>query len=271
MKNTKLARVFALILILALSFSLAMPASAEVITLEETYVLDLAGLLSDTELSSLESRARSISEQSGVSVCILTVEDFTETGYGDAFDAASFYYSDFDLGSGDGRDGVLLLLSMYGRDYALYSHGERGEYAFNDYGLDELAGVFLDNFAGDDWCTGFSDYLDECGRYLELADAGQPVRKSPIGSIIGAVIVSCLIALIVCLVLKGQMKSVHRSTEASAYVSEALTLTESGDRYTHTTTTRRKISSDSSGHSGAGRSGHSGHSGSSGSGHSGKF
>ena len=68
-------------------------------------------------------------------------------------------------------------------------------------------------------------------------------------------------ALLVCLMLKAKMKSVRQGAEADAYVTaEDLNLTEQYDHYTHTTETRRKISSDSdsSSHSGGGGSGSSG-------------
>ena len=69
-------------------------------------------------------------------------------------------------------------------------------------------------------------------------------------------------ALLACLMLKAKMKSVRQGAEADAYVTaEGLNLTEQYDHYTHTTETRRKISSDSdssTSHSGGGGSGSSG-------------
>ena len=86
------------------------------------------------------------------------------------------------------------------------------------------------------------------------------MRESAIKNIIPAVGVSCVIALMICLVLKGKMKTVRRKVEAQAYVAfGGLNLTDSYDRYTHTTESVRHIEKSSSGSaSGGGGSGRSG-------------
>lgn len=58
-----------------------------------------------------------------------------------------------------------------------------------------------------------------------------------------AIIISFLISLIICSILKSGMKNVAIKEEAYAYTPDGLTLTDSQDRYTHTTTTRTKIQS----------------------------
>ena len=126
-----------------------------------------------------------------------------------------------------------------------------------------MTDVFLDNFGEDDWRGGFEDYLFACDEYLTLAEQGTPVKKSLTSSLLPGLAIGIAVALVICLSLKGMMKSVRRSARADIYVTEeGLNLTEQVDRYTHTTETRRKISSDSdsdsSSHSGGGGSGSSG-------------
>lgn len=58
-------------------------------------------------------------------------------------------------------------------------------------------------------------------------------------------VISFLIALIVVSILKAGMKNVQENREANVYVSRDLDLTHSHDRFTHTTTARRKIESNS--------------------------
>ena len=38
------------------------------------------------------------------------------------------------MGEGPNRDGIMLLLSMDDRDWAMFCYGSRCEYAFNSYG-----------------------------------------------------------------------------------------------------------------------------------------
>jgi len=60
-----------------------------------------------------------------------------------------------------------------------------------------------------------------------------------------AIAASLIIALLVCGILRSGMKNVHVGTEAAEYITGSLSLTARQDRYTHTTTSRVKISSNS--------------------------
>ena len=60
-------------------------------------------------------------------------------------------------------------------------------------------------------------------------------------SYVVAIGISFLIALIVVSILKAGMKNVNIRAEAQGYESRPLVLTHRTDRYSHTTTTRRKI------------------------------
>ena len=229
------------------------------------YVTDAAGLLTPEEAVDLESMAQSVSKQYGCGVYVVTVDDYTDFDTRGVYEATYGIYHQYSLGEGDDRNGAMLLLSMRERDWATFFYGPTAEYAFDAYGQEELEDAYLDYFRDNDWYGGFAGYINECGRYLELAAQGTPVRRSPVGAILIVVLVSCLIALIVCMILRGKMKSVAKKTEAGSYISAAgLSLTRREDQYTHTTTTQRKIESSSS-------SGSSSESGGGGSGRSGKF
>ena len=72
---------------------------------------------------------------------------------------------------GSGRDGIIVLLSMAERDYAMFVYGEYAEYAFDEYGQEKLEEQFLGDFGENDWYGGISNYLDACEEYLTKADA----------------------------------------------------------------------------------------------------
>lgn len=225
------------------------------------YVTDLSGLLTDEEWETLEAKAEDISLQSGCGVYIVALDDYTAYGSGDVYDVATQIFNNADNGFGLGanRNGILLLLSLNERDWSMFVHGEKAEYAFNDYGQAELPDAFLSAFGENDWYGGFSGYLAACDEYLTLAASGEPVRQSVAVRIFLVVGISCAIALVICLVLKGKMKTVRRKVEAQAYIaSGGLNLTDSYDRFTHITETRRRIEKSSSGESGGGGSGRSG-------------
>lgn len=227
------------------------------------YVIDTVPLLDDGEWNRLEDMAEMVSTRYDCGVYMVTVDDYEDYGSGDVFDVATQIYHNDDngFGVGTGRNGIMLLLSMDDRDWAMFVYGENAEYAFNSYGQEQLEEVFLDNFAGNDWYGGFSDYIEACGEYLAKAEAGKPVRANPLWGIGLSTGLSCLVALAVCMVMKRKMKTARQKIEADAYISDGgLMLIASHDHYTHTTETSRKIerssgSSSRSGGDGSGRSG----------------
>lgn len=225
---------------------------------EASFVTDISGLLTCEEWEELESTAQEISSRNDCGVYIVIVDDYNDYGSGDVCDIASqvFNHADNGFGVGADRNGILLLLSMNEHDWAMYVHGKTAKYAFDDYGLSMLEDSFLPEFGDSDWYGGFSGYLSACDEYLTKAASGDPVRESPVLSILVVVGVSCLIALVVCLVLKGKMKSVRRKVEAQAYIAAGgLCLTDSYDQFTHTTETRRRIERNTSKSESSGRSG----------------
>lgn len=100
---------------------------------------------------------------------------------------------------GDGRDGIIILLSMVKRDYAMFVYGEHAGYAFNKYGQEQLEKSFLDDFGKNDWYGGISHYLDTCDAYLAKADARHPVQPNPLWGIGWMTFLSCLVAAVVAL------------------------------------------------------------------------
>lgn len=232
------------------------------------YIFDLSDQLSYEEWAELEARASDISQRHGCGVYAAFVDDFTEYGGGnDVYKTTYQLYHASELGMGADRDGIIILLSMDDRDYAMFVYGDHAEYAFDRYGQKELEDAFLGYFGDNDWYGGVSHYLDTCDEYLTRAEEGKPVRKNTLPMYLIVVAASCAIAGGICLMLKWQMKTVHKKAEANEYVAAGgLNLTKQYDRYTHTTETRRKIHDDSDSNSGT-----SSCSGGGGSGRSGKF
>lgn len=260
--------LFCLLAALCLCASFLVPALAE-----ESYVFDEAGLLSASERGALESQAAEISGEYGCAVYVVTVRDYREYGSGDVRAVAESLYTENGFGLGADGSGVLLLLSMEDRDYALIAHGY-GNVAFTDYGKDRLSDEFLDNFRRDDWYGGFADYVSYAGEMLELSRGGEPLdvaspgakgtysrsffgalreRLGVFGTIAVIVLIPALIALIVCTIAKRNMKNVKKAAGAEFFaVPGSMELRISEDRFTHTTQTRVKVEDDSDHHSGGG-------------------
>ena len=202
------------------------------------YVTDSADLMTDQEQQALEQTAREISETHGFGVYLMTVESFRDaTDSADVFDGATTLYNKYDLGLGDDHRGVLLLLSMKDRDFALITYSDYGNYVFDQTTREEIAGYFLDNFAEDDWYGGFADYLDSSDAIL--TDAPDKL-SSEINALTGMIfLIPLIIAAIAIRILGSKMKSVSSASQADAYTG-GLDLIDSYDRFTHATEARRK-------------------------------
>ena len=246
------------------------------------YVMDTAGLLTASQVESLNSRAAAIAGKYGCDPLIVTVQSLN--GYSvEAFSEALL--NQYGLGQGNRQSCVMLLVAMGSRDYDLMAHGY-GNTAFTDYGKDAMTRDFVPYLSAGRYDSAFGLYLDDCEQLLQMAQEGTPFdyntdpdvleaqrRTHRVTGIALGVGLPALIAFIACGSMKSQMKTVRKQTTAGRYVAQdGLQLTRKVDQFLRTTTSRTRVVTQSS--SGGGRSGGGGgtHVNSGGfSHHSGKF
>lgn len=237
----------------------------------QPHVLDISGLLTGQEQDRLEQRAQAIEDAYGCGLYIATVDNYLDYA-SHPVGAACAIYRNNDLGAGEDKDGLILMLSMDDRDYATAPYGPLAHQVFSDRVLQLQEEEFLDDFRDNDWYAGFSDFLDTSERCLAAVGSGESITAETlrppkvvtpevVGKVFGQDFLGALvIALIVCLAFRAGMKSVKEKRTAAEYMrtdESCLTLRE--DRFTHATQTRHTIqtSRSSGGHSG-GSSHHSG-------------
>ena len=229
-----------LLAIIAL-FTICINVAADEASTQHTYITDEAGLLNNTEIAKLDELAENASKKYGVGIYAIAVDNYLNINNEGAYEAAYTIYHNRNMGEGEERNGIMLLISMADRDWAVFCYGKKCEYAFNSYGQSQLEKTFLDNFVNDDWYGGFEDYINECSNYLEMAEQGRPVRKSIVVPIIIAVVAAMLIALIVLGFSWGKMISVSKKTVANSYIVGDLKLSEKADVFAYKNQVRRKI------------------------------
>lgn len=257
MRNVRI-RTFLLMLFVLLSLAVGVSAQGQ-----NGYVVDEYGLLDAAQLQQLEAHAAQVSEGYDCGVYVLILEDHRTLGEYDPFVAAYTYYHARELGVGADRDGVLLMLSMAQRDYAIFVYGDGAEYALDDYGVGEVEDAFLDELGNHDWYDGLEEYIAACENALHRASSGEPIRQKHTLSYAIAYLVAALIAFFVCLSQYTQMRTARKRTEAGAYVTPgSVEIKARRDIFVNQTV--QVVNTGSSG-SGGGRSGGGGH------GRSGKF
>lgn len=219
-------------------------------------VMDEANILLDTEASRLQSRLSELSERAECHVIVLTVEG---VGSNDAWNYAKNYFNSCGYGWGDDRSGILLLLSMEYRDYAVYTYGKAYD-KFDGSALDKLDDAMLPYFGENDFYNGFIAYADTVEDTLVY-------HFDVLKNLLIAAVVGVIVSFIALSVMKGKLKSVRPKNSASDYVRDgSFKLTRDSDIYLYRNISRTRRANNSSSSS----SSHGG-SRSSGGGRSGKF
>ena len=122
------------------------PEASEPDSVGMQYVFDISDLLTYEEWEELEARAADISNRQHCGVYFALVDDFTDYGDGSVYEVTYQLYHGSELGFGTDRDGIIVLLSMEERNYAMFVYGEYAEYAFDDFGQEKLEEQFLGDF-----------------------------------------------------------------------------------------------------------------------------
>ena len=227
-------------------------------------LVDDAGLLSQSEKYNLISSLDSISENRQLDVVVVTKNSLagkTVEQYADDF----FDYNGYGYGEND--DGILLLLSMDTREWAISTYG-RAIQIFTDSEQQYITDSFLPYLSEGNYYQGFYRFAELCDNAIEEYNANGNSRYSgndkppfdlPV-AIVGSIVVGLIIGLIVALALKSQLTSVKPQAMATAYARPgSLRLTEKNDLFLYhniTRVARPKETSSSSGRRSSG-GGHS--------------
>lgn len=249
-------KILSLILIIMLFALLAVPAFAA----DHPRFIDQAGLLSESEAASLTDKLDSYSEHFGFDFVIVTLE--TLNGM-DPEEAACYIYDEYGYGAESSNDGVILLINMGERDWAITSTGW-GQTAINGDARSFLSNAFIGDLSAGNYSAAFNTFADKSARLVEQAQSGT-VYKTPfnfVKSLIISLVISLIVALIVVSIMKGKLKTVQRQDTAANYVADgSLHLDVERDRYLYSNVARTPRAQNNSTRSSSGGSSHSSSSG----------
>ena len=266
-------KIIALLFALVICLSTAVPTFAADGFADEYYrVNDLADLLTDSEEAALLEKLDEISQRQKMDVTVATVNDLD--GYSSAAEYADAVYEHCKYGYGSQKDGLLLLISMEDRDWAISTCGY-GITAFTDAGIEYIGKQIKSDLSDGNYAAAFDTYANLCDEFITQARNGSPFDKGNLPreslSIIWipiSVAIGVVLALLVVGNMKGKLKTVRTRAEANSYLKkDSLAVTESSDLFLYHTVTRSKKEKDS----GSGSSTHTSSSGTTHGGGSGKF
>ena len=245
-------RLLSLIMVVLLITALVIPVYAA-----WPKIVDDANLLTDDEISALSQQAQSIAQEYSMDVAIVTVPSINGA-YIESY--ADDYYDNHGYGFGDDYSGVLLLIVMDTREWAISTCGETIA-ALPDWAIDELFYAMSDDLSDGYYYLAFSAYLEELEQlfrdYLDeqTVDAGDYLRIALIALVVGAAVGGIAI-----LVMRGQMNTARAQSGATSYLAAgSFRLTNRFDIYLYSNTSRtRKAQSTSSTHRSSGGRSHGG-------------
>ena len=238
-------RIFCLVGILLLAMCLIQPAFASD---GIARLMDEAGLLTDSEEAVLSEKLDEISLRQNLDVVIVTVESTGER-------TATEYADDYFDYSGYSEDGILLLISMDEREWAISTSGY-GITAFTDAGLAYLSDQITDPMSAGNWNAAFHSFADLCDEFITQAKTGVPFDSGNLPKKSFTPVLTGLVSLGIGFVIaffrmnkwKNQLYTVQAKAAAKDYVKAgSLKLTEQKDLFLYRRIDRREKSESSSG------------------------
>lgn len=296
-------RIFALLLTLTMLALSGVAAYAEYSSIPSERQLDLlvdeAGLLDGEEAASLLETLEEISERQQLEVAVVTVNDI---GYKTPTEFADDFYDYNGYGYGENDDGILLLLNMGERDWAITTYGSAiqifRQYAQNSIMQDSGVLSYLGN---GDYYEAFMTFAKECDNCISSAGDGSgenydyyynynynypdeytpsspsytvTEKSFPFLKILTCILLGFVASFIIMKLVAAPLKSVKSKSGADDYMTGSARITEARDVFLYSNITKTRIDPDSGNyHSGSSSGGHT-HVSSSGRSHggsSGKF
>ncbi len=227
-----------------------------------TYVVDGAGLLSEVEAASLQSRLKTISDSWGVDVAVVTVDsigNYSATRFADDF------YDKQGPSLGWGKDGILLLVSMESHVWAISTAG-KGIDVLTESRLDTLEEDVIPYLRNGNYAGAFRAFAADCEGFLDR-ELSFPLLRN----LLLALACGLLVAWIATASMKSKLKSVRTQAAANQYFRrDSMVVTEQRDLFLYSKVNRRSRPKPSSSSSSSSRT-HKSSSGVSHGGRSGKF
>ena len=248
-------RILSLLAMVMLCISLALPALASDSPSSQGYsipsipaerqlprLVDNADLLNSTEEAALLTKLDEISERQYCDVAIVTVDSLegkNATAYADDF----YDYNGYGMGTGD--SGILLLISMENRDWAITTYGF-GIQAFTDAGQEYITERFLPDLSDGNYAAAFDHFALLADQFLTQARTGNPYDSGnlPRGLLgltwtLAAVGIVILVAWSIVSIMKSKLKSVRPRSNAAGYVrGGSMKLTAAQDLFLYRTISR---------------------------------
>lgn len=287
-------RIYRIIAVSVIAFAFVLTGFVQSFAADKDRFVDLCSLVSYDESFQLNDYLDRISEENGFDFVAVFVPDMGEQGYTSIMEFADDYFDENGFGFGTEYDGVVLAVSMAGRDYWISTSGY-GITAITDYGIDYIENAVVPYLSDGDYYQAVKMFASSACELVQQARNGNVYDNYSYGEedvyvngdgavssrsfnwgshIFAALVIGIIVGLVVASVMKGNLKSVAMQRSAGNYVVPgSLNLTSSNDvfLYANVAAVPKPKDPPPQSHSGGGSSVHMSSSGHSHGGGGGKF
>ena len=222
-------------------------------------LVDEPGLLDAEQFETLNCKLFDISQEHQCNVAVVVLRNL---GNYDAQGYANQYFVSSQYGYEATNDGILLLVAMDQRSWALTRDGF-GYDAFTDAGLQYISKHVREKLSDGDYYEAFNTYADLCDRFLKKAETGAAYDNGTLPRDLPslsawAVIVGLggVLGVGITLLMKMQLKTVRANPAAGAYIRDgSFHLERQEDVFLYSRVTRVKKPKDENRSSGGSRGG----------------
>lgn len=187
-------------------------------------LVDNADCLTDSEEKNVLSLLDEISTRQKMDLVIVTVPSLggkTSEAYADDF---------YDY-NGYSKDGILLLVAVESRDWAISTSGY-GIKALTDYGLKHISKLMVPHLSKGDYEKAFTTFANTCDKFIGLAKDGKPYdvpkKKMDLGGLVCILMCGLFGAWRVTARMKEKLCSVQSQSAADYVLQGSMNVTHRG-------------------------------------------
>gem|GEM_PF-1672337 len=201
-------------------------------------VYDAAGLLTDSEISKLQSRIHQFIDKYNVDMVVVTINHNNKQASNGNIATENFamdFYEYNDFGKGlqakEGYDGAILVIDMENRKFSMLDVGQpHDKYHVAEYNYQSYIEKMAPDLTAKNYYNAISTFIDSYEYDYEY-EITFPWWKCSIFSLI--------LGLILLMVERGKYKNIRKATSAANYIKEgSFRLTVNKDTFVSTHTTK---------------------------------
>ncbi len=226
----------------------------------KAFLVDDAGLLSSSQAQALQQKLSLISARYKCDVVMVTKSDIggtNVTAYADD------YFDGNSYGQGSEQEGILFLITMAEREWAISTSGHDTITIFSDWRQEQITGKMLPFLKSGDYAGAFNAFAESCDYYLSRGvpsdetltneeNGGGQTEKGPLDPVWGfiSMLIGVISSWLGTAAKRSKYRTVFEKTSASGYERLAGATGNKGDRFIRTFTTQTAIPTERSTSSG---------------------